>query len=92
MPSVTLITSENFKSYIGKRIEIEINCRSGGIMYPDHNTLEGMSDSCFHFIADIGTDDEQKWQWTIHDDSDCSIRVWDYEEYQNFYNVNDEKV
>jgi hypothetical protein len=43
------ITFENYKEFIDKRIEIEICCYSGGMMYPDHNVLIGMNKGNYYF-------------------------------------------
>lgn len=85
MGKVTQITFENFKGFLCKKVEVEISCYSGGMMYPENNILVGMNEDNFYFLSEQGTDDEQYWHWTAKDDKDCSIRVWDYEEYKTFY-------
>lgn len=85
MKKVTLITFENFKNYVGKQIEVEIACYSGGIMYPDDNRLLGMNKGTFYFVSEEGTDNEYYWHHTAISDKECAIQVWDYEEYKKFY-------
>ena len=83
---VTSITFENYKSHIGKRVEVEICCYSGGMMYPDNNILLGMNEGNFYFKSEDEDGDNQYWHWTAIDDKECSIQVWDYDEYMEFYN------
>lgn len=93
MKKVTLITFENFKSHIGKKVEVEICCYEGGMMYPDNNILLGMNEGNFYFLSEKDTEDEQWWHWTAISDSGkkgCSIQVWDYEEYKAFYDQSTE--
>lgn len=85
MNKVTSIKFDNFKDFIGKKVEVEICCYSGGMMYPDNNILLGMNEGNYYFISDKNTTDEVYWHWTAKNDSDCSISVWDYEEYKAFY-------
>jgi hypothetical protein len=89
MSKVTLVTFDNFKNYIGKKVEVEIACYDGGMMYPDNNILLGMNEGNFYFLSEQGGKDEQWWHWTSKSDEGtkgCSIRVWDYIEYEAFYN------
>lgn len=79
------INFENYKQYIGKKVEIEIACYSGGMMYPDNNVLIGMNEGNFYFLSEKGTEDEQYWHWHTKDDDDCTITVWDYNEYISVY-------
>lgn len=92
MAKVTLITFENYKSYIGKKVEVEICCYEGGMMYPDNNILAGMNEGYFYFLSEQGTEDEQMWHWEAKEEKekgklDCSIQVWDYEEYKAYYDA-----
>lgn len=93
MAKVTPIAFDNFKNYIGKKVEVEITCYAGGIMYPDDNTLVGMNEGTYYFVSEIGTDDEHFWHHTIEKDGDPKqmsyIQVWDYEEYKAFYAQSD---
>lgn len=89
MPKVTQITFENYKQFIGKRIEVEITCYAYGMVYPDNNVLIGMNDGNYYFVSDKDTADECYWHWPVNKDviekDDCCIVVWDYEEYKAFY-------
>lgn len=92
MKKVTLITFENYKQYIGKKVEVEICCYEGGMMYPDNNILVGMNESYFYFISEQGTDNEQMWHWEVNEEKvkgkiNCTIRVWDFDEYKAYYNI-----
>ncbi len=90
MSKVTLITFENYKSFIGKKVEVEIACYSVGMCYPDNNILIGMNEGNFYFKSEEGTEDEQYWHWRTdkQEDKDCTIQVWDYVEYKAFYEAN----
>ena len=88
MSKVTRIIFENYKDFIGKKVEVEICCYAYGLAYPDNNILLGMDDERYYFLSDKGTDDEQKWDWQSKNDEGkegCSINVWDYEEYKLYY-------
>lgn len=90
MSKITPITYENFKSYTGKKVEVEITCYAGGIMYPDDNILIGMNEGNYYFVSEQGTEDELFWHHTIETGSDPKmisyIQVWDYIEYASYYN------
>lgn len=94
MSKITQITFENYKQFVGKKVEVEICCDKGGMMYPDNNVLAGMTKGNFYFLSKKGTEDEQMWHWhtkeeeEIPDKLNCSIVVWDYEEYQSYYYPN----
>lgn len=92
MAKVTLITFENYKNYIGKKVEVEICCYEAGMMYPDNNILVGMNEGYFYFLSEQGTEDEQMWHWETKEEKEkdklnCSIQVWDYEEYKAYYDA-----
>ena len=75
------ITFENYKNYIGKKVEVEICCYEGGMMYPDNNILVGMNEGYFYFLSEQGTEDEQMWHWETKEEKEkdklnCSIQVW----------------
>jgi len=90
MSKVTAITYNNFKQYLGKKVEVEISCYAYGLMYPDNNILMGMSENDYYFLSEGGTENECYWHWPVdkdvQDKNDCSIQVWDYNEYMAFYN------
>lgn len=96
MSEVTLITFENYKQFVGKKVEVEISCYEAGMIYPDNNILVGMNESYFYFLSDKGTENEQMWHWEAKEENEkgklnCSIQVWDYEEYQAYSNVNTDR-
>lgn len=74
------INIDNYKSYIGKKVEVEIYCYEGGMMYPDENILVGMNPDYFYFYSE---EDQTYWHWKAKDDEsekhkqlNCSIDVW----------------
>jgi hypothetical protein len=74
------VTYENYKQHIGKKIEVEICCYEGGMMYPDDNILVGMNPDNFYFYSN---EDDVYWHWKSTDDKgekhkqlNCSIDVW----------------
>ncbi len=93
MGQVTAITFENFKHFIGRRVQVEICCYGGGMCYPDNNILLGMSEENYYFLSDGGAEDECYWHWQAKDDKreygkvSCSVQVWDYEELQAYYST-----
>lgn len=93
MSKITRIDYGNFKEYVGKKIEVEISCYEGGMMYPENNTLVGMNPDNYYFISEQGTEDETYWHWPSKDDTgkkheglNCSINVWPKDEYDAYYN------
>lgn len=76
------ITIENFQEHLGKKVEVEISCYSAGMCHPVENTLIGMNPGTYYFRSD--EDDETiYWHWVFSEDKDCSISVWDQEEYDD---------
>ena len=96
MKKITSITFDNYKSFIGKKVEVSISCYEGGMMYPDNNILAGMNEDYYYFLSEQGTEDEVMWHWGAKEEKkefgkvNCSIEVWDYEEYKAFYESNTE--
>ena len=92
MSKVTQITYDNFKKYLGKRVEVSITCYAAGIMHPDENILVGMNPDTYYFVSDKDTEDELYWHWTIEKNQDdknsAHIDVWDKEGYDEFYKLN----
>lgn len=81
---MTLITFNNYKQFIGKKVEVEINCDAGGMMYPDNNILIGMNEDYYYFLSEQGTEYEQMWHWVTSEKKEknklyCSIQVWNNE-------------
>ena len=58
------ITIDNFIKYIGEKVEVEIFCYEGGILYPDDNILVGMNPDYFYFYS---KEDEIYWHWAARD-------------------------
>jgi hypothetical protein len=74
------VTFDNFKQHLNKRVEVEICCYEGGMMYPDDNVLIGMNQENFYFYS---KEDDVYWHWKATDDTgdkhsqlNCSISVW----------------
>jgi hypothetical protein len=84
MSKPELITPDNYKKYIGKRVFIEIVCSKFGMMYPDENYLIGIKDGCWQFKSDEVDTEDQIWESPIEDD-DCDTCLWDYDHYVDFY-------
>lgn len=87
---MTAITFDNFKDFIGKKVEVIITSYWGGLMYPDNNVLIGMNSGNYYFVSDQGSPDEEWWHWTIDttssDPKDAwHIEVYDYDEYTKAY-------
>jgi glycine cleavage system aminomethyltransferase T len=81
MEKATFITFENYKQFVGKKVEVEICCDEAGMMYPDNNILVGMNDDYFYFMSEQGTEDECMWHWEVKEEKEkgklnCSIQVW----------------
>lgn len=72
------ITFDNYKEYIGKKVEVQIGCRQFGLVYPDNNTFLGMNQGAYYFCGDYGSDDPQYWHFQLSDTDECSIDVFHY--------------
>lgn len=69
------ITFENYKKYVGKKVEVDIYCYAAGIMYPEDNILIGMNPGTYYFYSQ---EDDHYWHWGVTDDKggkDWSIEV-----------------
>lgn len=62
---VKTVTYDNYKSFIGKRVEVSITCYEVGMMYPDNNILIGMNENYYYFVSDKDTDNECYWHWEV---------------------------
>lgn len=69
------ITFENYKKYVGKKVEVDIFCYAAGIMYPEDNILIGMNPGIYYFYSQ---EDDHYWHWDVVDGKggkDWSIEV-----------------
>lgn len=65
------ITIENYEQYVGKDVVVEILCYSGGVNYPDDNTLIGMDKDNYYFHSkDCGD-----WSYPVVDEG-CDVDVY----------------
>jgi len=62
------------RALIGKKVNVDISCRSYGFVYPDDNILVDVTEAEYVFkSSDIDTEDNL-WRFPIQDDN-CSCVV-----------------
>jgi hypothetical protein len=66
------ITFENYKKYVGKKVEVDIYCYAAGIMYPEDNILIGMNPGTYYFYSQ---EDDHYWHWDVVDGKGGSKEV-----------------
>lgn len=76
--SVTLITKDNFKDFIGKKVETECICRFAAFLTPDVNILLSYLDNCWYFKSPNEIDTtEEVWMYEETDDWTISVYLAD---------------
>ena len=70
-----LLTKDNFKDFIGQKVEPECIGRFASFLTPDVNILLSYLDNCWYFKSpdEINTTEEV---WTYKEDDDWSISVY----------------
>jgi len=76
--SVTLITKENFKDFIGKKVEPECVGRFAAFLTPNVNILLSYLDGCWYFKSPTEIDTtEEVWMYEETDDWTISVYLAD---------------
>ena len=72
---MTLITKDNFKDFIGRKVNPECVGKYGAFLTPDINILLSYFDNIWYFKSpdEINTTEEV---WTYKEDDDWSISVY----------------
>ena len=67
------IDSDNYGSYIGSEVRVEICCKEYGVAHPEDNILLDFKDNCWYFKS---IEDNQEWKWPVNSTDNCSIDVF----------------
>lgn len=65
---------DNYRDFIGQKVNVEIACYSAGLMYPDENILVDITETHYVFKSDEIDTPDGLWKFN-HTDKDCSCEL-----------------